>query len=257
MGHDAPPPYQVVANDLRRRLSDGEWPAGTKLPSRAQLARDYGVGANVLQKAQERLISEGLLEGRAGSGTYVTQPRERRRMIRSRHRERRGTSPFRADMDDLGRTATWEANSQARVPAPDDIAHRLGIEAGDPCVRTHYEFLADGQPTQLSTSWEPMAITADTPILLPEMGPLAGQGVVERMHSIGVHITRALEIPRPSRATQEQANLLGINIGDQVLIIERTYYDDTGRPVETADIVVPASRWEVAYEFSVETPATP
>jgi GntR family transcriptional regulator len=254
MGHDDLPPHQVVANDLRRRLADGEWPAGTKLPSRAQLAETYNVGTNVLQKAQERLIAEGLLVGRAGSGTYAAEPRERRRMIRSRHRERRGGSPFRSDMTDLGRTGTWEADSQARVPAPEDVARRLGIEPGDLCVRTSYEFLADAQPTQLSTSWEPMAITGETPIVLPEMGPLAGKGVVERMRSIGIDITHTLEMPHPGRATQQQANLLGISTGELVLLIERTYYDDTGRAIETADIVIPADRWEVAYEFSIEPP---
>ncbi|MCX5063723.1 GntR family transcriptional regulator [Streptomyces sp. NBC_00201] len=255
MGHDEPPQHQVVANDLRRRLVAGEWPVGTKLPSRAQLAQHYGVGSNVLQKAQERLIIEGLLEGRAGSGTYVANPRERRRMVRSRHRERRGGSPFRADMAELGRQGTWEAHSQARTPAPENIAQRLGIEPGDLCVHTSYEFLADHQPAQLSISWEPMAITGETPIVLPEMGPLAGKGVVERMRSVGVDIVTAVEVPRPGRATQEQANLLGVHLGDLVLIIERTYYDGDGRAVETADITVPDVRWEVAYEFGIEPPA--
>lgn len=41
MGHDEPPPqHQVVAGELRRRLTAGEWEAGTKLPSRAQLAQE-------------------------------------------------------------------------------------------------------------------------------------------------------------------------------------------------------------------------
>ena len=154
MGHDEPP-YQVVANDLRRRIADGDWEVGARLPSRARLAQEYGVGANVLQKAQERLIIEGLLEGRAGSGTYVAVPRERWRMVRSRHREHGGGSPFRADMAEIGRTGTWEAHSQARTPAPAAIASRLGIETGELCVRTDYEFLANGQPAQLSVSWEP------------------------------------------------------------------------------------------------------
>lgn len=256
MGLAEPPPHQQVADDLRHRLASGEWAVGDRLPSRAQLAAHYQVGPNVLQKAQERLITEGLLEGRAGSGTYVAQPRERRRMVRSRHRERRGGSPFRADMNELGRTGTWEAHSHARTPAPDHIAQRLGIEAGDLCVRTHYEFLADGRPAQLSVSWEPMAITGETPIVLPEMGPLAGKGVVERMSSIGIHISHAVEVPHPARATQQHANLLGISLGDLVLAIERTYYDADGRAVETADIVVPDARWEVAYEFSIDTPGS-
>ncbi|WP_406212012.1 GntR family transcriptional regulator [Streptomyces canus] len=253
MGHEEPPQHEAVANALRRRLDSGEWRVGERLPSRARLAEEYDVGPNVMQKAVERLIAEGRLQGRAGSGTFVAEPRERRRMIRSRHRERRPGSPFRADMAELGRAGTWEAHSEARTPAPHDIAQRLGIEPGDPCVRTSYEFLADTQPAQLSVSWEPMAITGDTPILLPEMGPLAGKGVVERMRSIGVDIVTALEVPRPGRATQEQANLLGASRGDLVLVIERTYYDSDGRAVETADITVPDARWEVAYEFAVDT----
>ena len=253
MGH-VEPPHQVVASDLRRRLAQGEWEAGAKLPSRAQMAQHYGVGPNVMQKAQERLIVEGLLEGRAGSGTYVAQPRERRRMVRSRHRERRGGSPLRAGVRESGGTCTWDASSEARTPAPEDIARRLGIAPGDPTVRTAYEFLDDGKPAQLSVSWEPMAVTSGTPILLPEMGPLRGMGVVERMRSIGVDVVTWTEVPQPGRATQEQAALLGIKAGDLVLSIERTYYDSDGRAVETADIVVPDRYWEVAYEFTVDPP---
>ncbi|MFI1352941.1 GntR family transcriptional regulator [Streptomyces sp. NPDC020898] len=247
-------PYLQVADSLRVRILAGEWEVGARLPSGARLAEEYGVGRNVTQRAMDRLIVEGVLEGRAGSGTYVRKPRERMRMVRSRHREHRGGSPFRADMNDRGMTGTWESHSQARVPAPDFIADRLAINPGDPCVTTRYEFLADGQPVQLATSWEPMAITDRTPIVLPEMGPLAGMGVVERMRSIGVEIETAVEVPRPARATQAQANLLGISLGDLLLEIERTYYDADGRPVETADIIVPDVRWEVAYEFGLDRP---
>lgn len=247
-------PYLEVADALRARITAGEWAVGERLPSRAQLAEEYGVGRNVTQRAMDRLIIEGLLEGRAGSGTYVRKPRERLRMVRSRHRERRGGSPFRADMKEQGKAGTWESHSQARIPAPEHIADRLAIEPGDPCVMTRYEFLADGQPVQLSVSWEPMAITDGTPIVLPEMGPYAGAGVIERMRSLGIIIDVAVEVPRPARATQEQANLLGVSLGDLVMEIERTYYDVDGRPVETADIVVPDVRWEVAYEIGIDRP---
>ncbi|MFI6055639.1 GntR family transcriptional regulator [Streptomyces violascens] len=249
---DEPPPYQKVADDLRRRLAAGEWLVGDKLPSRAQLADHYKVGPNVLQKAQELLIVEGLLEGRAGVGTFVRVPRKRRRLVRSRHGERRGIHPFKGDMAELGVSGSWDAHSQARTSAPEGIARRLGIAAGDLCVRTAYEFFADGQPVQTSVSWEPMAITGGTPVLLPEMGPMAGKGVVERMRSIRITVDALVEVPRPARATQAQANLLGIALGDLVQVIERTYYDTDGRPVETADIVVPDLRWEVAYEYGIQ-----
>ncbi|MFI6493827.1 GntR family transcriptional regulator [Streptomyces sp. NPDC050564] len=247
-------PYLAVADALRARILAREWGIGERLPSRALLAEEYGVGRNVMQRAVDGLIINGLLEGRAGSGTYVRIPRERLRMVRSRHSERGGGFPSRAGMKERGRAEAWDSHSQARVPAPDAIAERLAISPGDLCVNTHYEFLADGQPVQLSESWEPMAITDGTPIVMPERGPLAGKGVVERMRSIGVVIETVVELPRPARATQAQANLLGISVGDLVLQIERTIYDTDGRPVETADIVIPDVRREVAYEFAVDQP---
>ncbi|WEH41002.1 GntR family transcriptional regulator [Streptomyces sp. NBC_01218] len=245
-------PYLQVADALRDRIRAGEWAVGDKLPSRARIAEEYEVGASVAQRAMERLTIEGILEGRSGSGTYVRRPRERRRMIRTRRPEHRGASPYRAVLNHQDHEGTWESRSSARTPAPERIARRLEIEPGDLCVVTDYEFLADGLPVQLSRSWEPMAITGETPVVLPEMGPHAGIGVVERMRSIGVLVERAVEIPRPARATQEQANLLGISIGGLITEVERTFYDVDGRPVETADIVVPDVRWEIAYEFAVQ-----
>lgn len=247
-------PYLAVADALRERILAGEWEAGERLPSRVRLAEEYGVGRNVMQRAMDRLIIDGLLEGRAGSGTYVRTLRERLRLVRSRHRERREGSPARPDRRERGRADAWDSYSQVRVPAPEHIAARLAIGPGELCVRTHYEFLADGQPVQLSESWEPMAVTDGTPILLPETGPLAGKGVVERMRSLGVLISTVVEVPRPARATQAQANLLGISVGDLVLQIERTIYDTRGRPVETADMVIPDVRREVVYEFGVDHP---
>ncbi|MFJ6486576.1 MULTISPECIES: GntR family transcriptional regulator [unclassified Streptomyces] len=245
-------PYLAVADVLRARILAGEWAIGERLPSRARFAAEYGVGRNVMQRAMDRLIIDGLLEGRAGSGTYVRMPRERLRLVRSRHHERGdGTRP-RPERKERGRADAWDAHSQVRVPAPKPIAERLAISPGNLCVNTHYEFLAEGQPVQLSESWEPMAITDGTPIVLPEMGPLAGKGVVERMRSIGVVISTVVEVPRPARATQVQANLLGISVGDLVLQIERTIFDTAGRPVETADMVIPDACREVVYEFGVD-----
>ncbi|QES49468.1 GntR family transcriptional regulator [Streptomyces venezuelae] len=244
--------YLQVADALRARIEAGEWPIGAKLPSRARFAQEYSVGQSVAQRAMERLIIEGFLEGRAGSGTYVRRPRKRLRLVRSRQRAGRAGSPFHAEVAGLGRAGSWESRSEARVPAPEHIAARLGIAPGDPCVRTRYEFLADGRPVQLSESWEPLALTDRTPVALPEMGPLAGAGVVERMRAIGVSVVRAVEVPRPARAGREQANLLGISVGDLITEIERTYYDAAGRAVETADIVVADIRSEIVYEFPVE-----
>ncbi|MGW8778739.1 GntR family transcriptional regulator [Streptomyces sp. NPDC055796] len=245
------PPYLRIADVLRQRIAEHVWTAGDRLPSRAQIAEECGVGENVVRRAQELLISQGVLEGRAGSGTYVAEPRQRVRVVRSSAREQPGGSPFRADMQALGKQGNWESRTEAKVPAPAEIAARLGIAEGDLCVRTVYEFLADGRPVQLSTSWEPYELTGGTLVVLPEGGPHAGVGVVNRMAQIGVTVTHAVEQPEPRNASAEEASLLGIQKASVVTHIRRTYYSDQGQPVETADVVIPAALCEIVYEIPV------
>ncbi|MFJ9520623.1 winged helix-turn-helix domain-containing protein [Kitasatospora sp. NPDC101801] len=74
------PAHTVVTEALRTRIAAGEWPPGERLPSRAALAAEYGVGDAVVQRAQEALIRECLLDGRAGSGTYLSQDRPRHQL---------------------------------------------------------------------------------------------------------------------------------------------------------------------------------
>ncbi|MYV77975.1 UTRA domain-containing protein [Streptomyces sp. SID1046] len=245
------PPYLRIADVLRQRIAEHVWTAGDRLPSRSQIAEECGVGENVVRRAQELLISQGVLEGRAGSGTYVAEPRQRVRVVRSTAREQPGGSPFRADMQALGKQGNWESRTEAKVSAPAEIAARLGIAEGELCVRTVYEFLADGRPVQLSTSWEPYELTAGTLVVLPEGGPHAGVGVVNRMAEIGITVSHAVEQPEPRQATAEEASLLGIQKAALVTHIRRTYYSDQGQPVETADIVIPATLCEIVYEIPV------
>ncbi|MCC3769395.1 GntR family transcriptional regulator [Streptomyces sp. UNOC14_S4] len=245
------PPYLRFADQLRERIENQEWMPGDRLPSRAQLAEECGVPDGVVRRAQEALIAQGVLEGRTGSGTYVAQRRERVRITRSREREQGEGAPFPADMAELGRKATSESRTDGMVPAPPEIAQRLGIAEGDYCVRTSYELLADDKPVQILTSWEPYSVTAGSLVVLPEAGPAAGMGVVRRMAEIGITVARSVERPEPGHANAEEATLLGVQRGALVTRIQRTYYDVDGRAVETADIVVPAALCEIVYEVPI------
>ncbi|WP_395110007.1 UTRA domain-containing protein [Actinomadura sp. SCN-SB] len=171
------------------------------------------------------------------------------RFTRSWYRESRGGSPFRADMESQGRTGSWRASSETAT-APPAIAERLGVPEGAEVMRTRYTFLADGEPAMLSTSWEPVDITRGTPIMLPEEGPYAGAGVVARMRAIGIEVELATEVVTARAILAEEAALLDEPIGTIVMVIQRTYSGE--RPVETADIIAPVDRYEVAYTIPVD-----
>ncbi|MFF7903721.1 GntR family transcriptional regulator [Streptomyces sp. NPDC007920] len=243
--------YLRVAQAIRDRIADGIWPPGHKLPNRPTLADEFGVGENTVRQAVEIVLAEGLLEsfrGR-GRGTFVRAPRERHVLPRTLTPT---AVPGPLGLTPAGSLVSVEAESTAKVPAPAPIATRLGIKEGELCVRTDYEVLADLRCVLTATSWEPYALTKGTPVVLPEGGPLAGRGVTERMGQIGLTVTRVTEVPRPVQLERETAQLLGTTPGAQAISIERTHYETGGRPVETADILVSAERWDITYDIPLD-----
>ncbi|MER8012938.1 GntR family transcriptional regulator [Streptomyces griseoluteus] len=243
------PAYLRVAGDLRQKIVDGSLPPHTRLPSQARIREEYGVSDTVALEARKVLMAEGLVEGRSGSGTYVRERPVPRSVARSGYRPSGGATPFRQEQADATARGTWESSSE-RAEAGAGVAERLGIEPGERVMRTKYLFRDAGEPMMLSTSWEPLAVTGRTPVMLPEEGPLGGMGVVERMRAIDVIVDNVTEEVGARPGLAEELLLLGGVPGHVVLVIQRTYYA-SGRPVETADVVIPADRYQVAYHLSV------
>jgi GntR family transcriptional regulator len=238
-----PYPYQRVAAEFRERIASGAWPPGYRLPARGRLARELlgsDGGENVIRRAQELLIEEGLLEARAGSGTYVRRLRPRHTLL----------APFDGLVPD-GYDGTWEARSQPRTPAPVAVAVRLGVEADAPCMRTEYAVLTpDGEPVLAVTSWEPMEITGATPVVLPTGGPLAGLTVAERMAHLGIAVSRVTETLTPIILDRDQAQRVSARAGSPAYSISRVHHS-ADRAVETADLLIPAAHWNLVYSHQV------
>jgi GntR family transcriptional regulator / MocR family aminotransferase len=58
---------------LRQALLSGQFPAGSRLPSTRVLASELAVSRNTVMEAYAQLLAEGYLEGRTGSGTFVSR----------------------------------------------------------------------------------------------------------------------------------------------------------------------------------------
>ncbi|MFE0471903.1 GntR family transcriptional regulator [Streptomyces sp. NPDC058947] len=63
--------FLQVEELLRKRIAERAYPVGSALPAQRELAADLGVSRDTLQRVLKRLASEGLLELRQGSGSYV------------------------------------------------------------------------------------------------------------------------------------------------------------------------------------------
>jgi DNA-binding FadR family transcriptional regulator len=63
---------EPVAQDVARRILDGEYAAGQRLPTESELQHSWGVSRSVVREAMKMLASQGLVRIEQGRGTFVT-----------------------------------------------------------------------------------------------------------------------------------------------------------------------------------------
>ncbi|AAT89387.1 GntR family transcriptional regulator [Leifsonia xyli subsp. xyli] len=69
---------QEAGDVLMRRIQEGEWGLGHKIPSESMLAAQLNVGRSTVREAVRQLAGKGMLESRQGAGVFVisTEPPE-------------------------------------------------------------------------------------------------------------------------------------------------------------------------------------
>ncbi len=66
------PIYLQFTEDINRRIVIGELKPGDKLPSGTDLAIEYQVNPNTVQRVYHQLESEGISNSKRGVGTFLT-----------------------------------------------------------------------------------------------------------------------------------------------------------------------------------------
>lgn len=70
----AGPKYRQIAEDLRAQIASGEYPPGSRLPTKAELMERHHVAVNTVERAIEELRQAGLVETAQGAGMFVREP---------------------------------------------------------------------------------------------------------------------------------------------------------------------------------------
>ncbi|MFE5919848.1 GntR family transcriptional regulator [Streptomyces sp. Marseille-Q5077] len=82
--------FQRVADELRARMTDGPYAPGSYLPSQRDLADEFGVSRDTVQRALRDLVDEGWIESRQGSGSRVIKAQRIHSPTPKATRSRRG-----------------------------------------------------------------------------------------------------------------------------------------------------------------------
>jgi GntR family transcriptional regulator len=164
----------------------------------------------------------------------------------NRH-QREGRPGFQAQMSEQGHTSHQDILEVATVPAPPEIALRLGLDEGQDVVMRRLRFVVDELPVQLvRVYYEPGLVTGsklERPVRIPD-------GVHAELRRLGVLVTRFVEdflgarLPNP-----EEERALQLPSGVPVTRNIRTAYAGD-QPVEVMDTI---SHGEVVmHRFKIE-----
>jgi GntR family transcriptional regulator, arabinose operon transcriptional repressor len=109
----SPPKHRQVYEALSKQIESGKLKRGDKLPSEAELVRTFGASRITVGRAVRDLQSRGLVERRAGSGTYVSA------------KAAAGALSFGLLIPDLGETDIFEPVCQGMMASPLARNHAL------------------------------------------------------------------------------------------------------------------------------------
>ncbi|MGX5358553.1 GntR family transcriptional regulator [Kocuria sp. KH4] len=222
------PLYHQVAQGLEDAIRSGELPPGTKLDNEIDLANSLNLSRPTMRKAMDQLVRAGLLVRKRGVGTQVVGTQVRRSLeLTSLHEDlrRSGSAPSTDVLDfDV-------------VPADEEVALQLGLQAGDEIYHLVRLRCTDGEPLALMENWIPRALCE------LDRDRLAEEGLYSLMRGQGVNFQLAHQRVGAVSADAFQAEQLRVDPGSALVSMHRTAMDDLGRPVETGRHVYRADKY--------------
>jgi GntR family transcriptional regulator len=225
------PKYFLIRSIVESRLERNHSP-GDRLPSEAELGKEFDVSRITVQQALSLLERDGLVKRERGRGTTYLGPRARRHDVKPNQL-----------LDSL---IKGQSNGFARligtaaVMAPARIAERLGIQVGTAVVAIDRVGIIDDEPILYIRAYLPEDIGSR---LLADERALTTATLGDLVKDVcGVEICSVVQTIAATLADPTIANHLGIEIGAPVLEGERTYYDHGKRPVVFSDAFYRADR---------------
>lgn len=233
------PMYHQLKELVSEKIESGEWSPGYRLPTEAELSREFGVSRITVRHAMQLLQNQGMLERKQGRGTFVAQPKLASNLM----------SMFNDGLvvKQMGRQPHLELVSLELKKPPASVAAKLNLPGNEQVYDMRRLLLGDGEPLTLMHSWLPAERFPDFPehrLDARTMGSvMAEYGITEAFQHKEVEVTILDE---------EEAALLKTFTGAPALLLTYVNYLPSGEPIEYRRTHVRGDRCK--YYIDVEKP---
>lgn len=237
------PKYYRVKQELLALIA-GAVP-GTFLPPERTLSQRFETSRTTIRQALAELVAEGRVGRVQGSGTFVLPPKVPIPLTLVSHTvsmQARGIRPGSRQVD-LG-----------TVPADDDVARHLGVEAGAPVVALTRVRLGDDEPMAIEVMHLPEDRFPDAAARI-----ISTTSMYEMLaEHYGVALAGATQTVETAVADPTEAGLLETEVGAPLLMLTRTSWTADDRRVEFTRSLYRGDRYRLVADIappSAEPPA--
>jgi GntR family transcriptional regulator len=234
------PSYLQVANTLKSEILEGKFKPGGRLPTELELVSRSKLSRITVRKGIEVLENEGWVVRKQGLGTFVQD----------------------AISQDLSKVKTITevlleqcANPRVRVlkfaaiMASKQVRKIFRLKPRARILHIERVFLDDARPIARLQTYMPLALRKHAEALKRDGIPNeTTYSILEK--TLGVRIKGATYTLRAARGDRQDTKLLGLKLGDPVLVLERVTYGQSGQPI---DFAMFHYHWD-RYTFSVGLP---
>jgi GntR family transcriptional regulator len=231
------PLYHQLYQLLHNHILSGKLQPGDMLPPESELVEQYQLSRTTVRQGLDMLVNEGLIYRQRGRGSFVAHPTVEQTLAR--------IVSFTDDMLQRGFTPGTRVISSALIPAPKDIARKLGIEEGQDLASIKRLRLADGEPMSVEESF---LVHNLCPGILD--GDYASTPLREALiRDYGIRWSHARQIIRAIATPHDLARMLSIEPGSALLFLERVSYSQDNIPAEFLRIYYRADRYSLEGEL--------
>jgi GntR family transcriptional regulator len=236
MRRDGTPLYVQLATTVRRKIADGSWDVGHRLPTLKQLVTQFGVSPMTVRAALAGLEQEGLISAQRGRGTFVTARPDAPAAVPYDLTALRGS---RGSALTFRLIAARPAADELRVQPEDGLAvppyhymKRIFARAGRSFMSGEYFIASAAYASVPERRWRKELVS----VVLHDTAEMGLRWVRQRLRVVA--------------ATPREADELGLSLQDSVMQVRRIFLNDAGEVLCLAQLAYRADG--VVFDINIE-----
>lgn len=229
--------YEQVKDFIARKIQEGVWRAGDRLPSESELVTQFGISRMTVNRALRELSEQGRIVRVAGVGSFVAEEKPQSTLLQ--------IANLASEIRQRGHDYRCDVLAVERVSASLEVAAALDLRTGESVFHSLCVHREDGLPVQLEDRYVnprqvPQFAAQDFTLLQPSEYLVRNVPFDQVEHVVDAVMPSA-----------EQAALLEMQATEPCLLLTRRTWS-RGVPITVVRCLHPASRYRLGSRFRAD-----